>query len=317
MPINDPIPSPSDDNVTLIPPDESVDLPNPTADIDADDTAVINAQAAIEKDTIDWSEGFRKFQNYEVAAYFEKVSDDSLPMQSQKDYWMKLCTITEDDGLLKAVGKYLLFDRVLGADFSKLNEVYLLPPSEVANFNLGSKPKLKLYFVETNYLADSGRDVADGQIAGIRLVEFTADSIKKSEAIALGEKIRDTFNGFIWQKGKSNLSYSDPEKGYNIQILCDTKEGGLEVLGKALSIRDHEIENKRVNFKANEAPDEAYPDTQQEVQRLERSVKKGVKRPVCTVKLRAAFLYLDALVKPEVLYDNSGYYPNPYVTDSR
>ncbi|WP_055075032.1 hypothetical protein [Pseudanabaena sp. 'Roaring Creek'] len=314
MPINDPTPSPSDD-VTLIPPDESVDLPNPTDDIDADDTAVINAQAAIEKDTIDWSEGFRKFQNYEVAAYFEKVSDDSLPMQSQKDYWMKLCIITEDDGLLKAIGKYQLFDRVRGADFSKLNEVYLLPPSEAANIDLRGTPKLKLYFVETNYLTDSNRDIADGQIAGIRLVEFSAETIKKTDAIALGEKVRDAFKGFIWQKGKSNLSYSDPKKGYNLQILCDTKEGGIEVLTKVLSLREHEVENKRINFSGNDSPEEAYPETLEEIKRLEKTVKKRVKRPICTVKLRAAFLYVDGLIKPEVLYDNSGYYPSPYVTD--
>ncbi|TYQ29967.1 hypothetical protein [Pseudanabaena sp. UWO310] len=304
-----------ENDLTLIPSDEAIDLQSPIDNIDADDVAIINAQAVIEKSTLTWQQVFVKLHNFEVNAYFEKQNDDSLPLESQKDYFTQAVLMSEDDGGFAILGKDRLFTRIKGLDLSALNEVYLLPPSEVANINLRDKPKLKLYFVETNYLTDSGREIADGQIAGIRLVEFTSETIKRADGVALGEKIRDTFSGFIWQKGKGNLSYSDPEKGYNIQILYDTREGGLEVLTKVLSLRDHEVESKRITFNDNEAPTEAFPDTQQTVQRLEKSVKTRVRRPVCTVKLRAAFLYIDSLIKPEVLYDNSGYYPNPYVTD--
>jgi hypothetical protein len=294
------------DEPTLIPSDEPLELAVPTADIDADDTAVINAQAAIEKDTIDWAEGFRKFQNFEVAAYFERVSEDSLPMQSQKDYWSKMTTITEDDGIIKAIGKFMLFDRVRGSNLDALSEVYPLPLSTVANIGLRGKPQLSLYFVEVNYSLDSGRDIADGQIEGNRLMNYTTATLKESDLIALGEKIRDSFKDFLWEKGKNMLSYSDPENGYNLQILCRSKDGGLEVLTKVLALREHEVLTKRVNYKENSNPDEAYPDTQQQIEILGKNYKAGVKRPECTVKIRAAYLHIEGLLRPRVLYSASG-----------
>lgn len=275
-----------------------------------------NPQPQIEQKVVTLVEILKRLQNLTVEKFFEANPTDSPELAEQRQYFRDGLTIDlEADNAITADIKCRAMDRFIGLDSDRLNELYLLPPSEIVNINLGKKPKLKLYFVEVNYSTDLERDIADGQIAGIRLVEFDATSISRANAVALGEKIRDTFNGFIWQKGKHNLSYSDPEKGYNIQILCDTKDGGLEVLSKVLSLRDHEVENKRVYFKENNAPDEAFPDNKEEVQRLGRTIKKRVQRPICTVKLRAAFLYVDGIIKPEVLYDNSGYYPKPYVTD--
>ncbi len=300
---------------TLIPSDEPFEPILPTTDIDAEDTAVINAQAEIEKDTIDWAEGFRKFQNFEVTAYFEKVNEDSLPMQSQKDYWAKMTTITEDDGIIKAIGKFMLFDRVRGSNLEALSEVYTLPLSTVANIGLRGKPQLHLYFVEVNYLVDSGRNIADGQIAGIRLTEFSAETITKENIVSIGEKVRDLFKDFLWEKGKNMLSYSEPDKGYNLQILCQSKEGGLQVLSKVLSIRDDEIANKLVNYKANEVPDETYPDVSTELQRVGETIRSTTRRPEASVKLRVALLHIEGLIKPKVAYDNSGKYKNAYVVN--
>ena len=307
MPTNEP---------TLIPSDEPLELAVPTADIDADDTAVINAQAAIEKDTVDWAEGFRKFQNFEVAAYFERVNEDSLPMQSQKDYWSKMTTITEDDGIIKAIGKFMLFDRVRGSNLDALSEVYPLPLSTAANIDLRGKPQLHLYFVEANYLSDSDRRIADGQIGGIRLMDKTSQSLTLTELTTLGEKCRDLFNGFLWDKGKSMVSYSDPEKGYNLQILCQTKEGGVETLSKVLAIRDHEVIGKYVNFKENSEPEQAYPDIFSEVEILGKKYKTERRRPDASVKLRAALLFIDGLQKPKVLYDSSGKYREALVRNA-
>ncbi|MFM7858076.1 MAG: hypothetical protein ACKPCM_19895 [Pseudanabaena sp.] len=280
-------------------------------------TGTDNPQPQIEQKVVNLVEVINRLQNLAVEQFFTPVDSDSEALAEQRAYFKENLTIdVEADNIVTAFAKLYCLDRFVGLSEDKLNEVYLLPPSEVFNRNLGNKPKLKLYFVETNYSTDLERDIADGQIAGIRLVEYEANTITRANAVALGEKIRDTFNGFIWQKGKHNLTYTDPDKGYSLQFLCDTKEGGLEVLTKVLSLRDHEVENKRVNFKENNAPDEAYPDTKEEVERLGRTIKKRVKRPICTVKLRAAFLYVDGLIKPDVLYDNSGYYPSPYVTDA-
>jgi hypothetical protein len=294
----------------------SEQVPNPTPEQSAEilTSGTENPQPQIEQKITNLVEVLNRLQNLNVETFFAANPTDDSAIAEQRAYFKDgLMIDTEADNIGTAHVKLYAMNTFIG--ISGLNEVYLLPPSEVANIDLRGKPKLKLYFVETNYLSSSGREIADGQIAGIRLMEYTNESISRATAVSLGEKIRDAFNGFIWNKGKNNLSYSDPQKGYNIQILCESQQDGLDVLTKVLSLQEHEVENKRVKFSDSPAPTEAYPDTQQEVQRLGKTIKTRVKRPICTVKLRAAFLYIDGLIKPEVIYDNSGYYQAPYVTD--
>jgi hypothetical protein len=302
------------DDLTLIPSDETIDLPSPVDNIDADDIAIINAQAVIEKNTVTWQEALVKLHNFEVNAYFDKQNDDSLALQSQKEYFAETMLMSEDDGGVAILGKDRLFTRIKGADLSALAEVYTLPISEIANEGLRFKPQLHLYFVEINYLADSGRNIADGRIRGIRLMDFNPTTAKQSDVVALAERVRDVVgDGFEWKKGKSMLSYSDPSKGYNLQILCQTKDDGKEVLAKVLSIQNHEIVNKFVNFKENDEPEEAYPENRTDITILEKTVKTETQRPICTVKFRVAFLHINELVKPKVLFDVSGRYQNTVI----
>jgi hypothetical protein len=145
-------------------------------------------------------------------------------------------------------------------------------------------------------------------------MDFNPTTAKQSDVVALAERVRDVVgDGFEWKKGKSMLSYSDPSKGYNLQILCQTKDDGKEVLAKVLSIQNHEIVNKFVNFKENDEPEEAYPENRTDITILEKTVKTETQRPICTVKFRVAFLHINELVKPKVLFDVSGRYQNTVI----
>ena len=230
MPTNEP---------TLIPSDEPLELAVPTADIDADDTAVINAQAAIEKDTIDWAEGFRKFQNFEVAAYFERVSEDSLPMQSQKDYWSKMTTITEDDGIIKALGKFMLFDRVRGSnlDTKDLAKVYGIPIEEFGE-NVRYKPQITIKFIESE-INQQDTPVRNRKLVKRISFRLFGEYIPKNrgELGTLRQKIIDTFSGVSYLVSKDNTyTYRDLEKGYRMAIDAE-KDVFTELVTKVLSIQ--------------------------------------------------------------------------------
>lgn len=225
-------------DLTLIPSDEPLELVSPSTDIDEADAAIINAQAAIEKDTIDWSEGFRKFQNYEVAAYFEKVRDDSLPMQSQKDYWVKLCTITEEDGLLKAIGKYQLFDRLRGADFGDLAKVYGIPIEEFGE-KVRHKPQITLKFreLEINQEDLPVRDYKLVKEVSFRLLGNNIPE-SKDQLSELREKILNEFNEYSYEVSSSETyTYRDLNNGYRLAIDC-SRETFIQIATKCLAIQD-------------------------------------------------------------------------------
>ena len=276
-----------------------------------------NPQPQIEVKATNLIEVLNRLQNITVERFFANNPDDTTTIAEQRIYFKDALTIdVEADNIVTAFTKFYAMDRFQGLDADALNEVYTIPLSTVANIDLRGKPQLHLYFVEANYLSDSDRRIADGQIGGIRLMDKTSQSLTLTELTSLGEKCRDLFNSFLWNKGKSMVSYSDPEKGYNLQILCQTKEGGVETLSKVLAIRDHEVIGKYVNFKENSEPDQAYPDIFSEVEILDKKYKTERRRPEASVKLRAALLFIDGLQKPKVLYDSSGKYREALVRNA-
>ena len=315
------MPTPDIDNAP-----EEIDVPDqlPSADVvptpSPDQAAEVitsgtgNPQPQIEAKATNLIEVLNRLQNLTVETFFAANPTDDAAIAEQRIYFKDGLTIdTEADNLITAHTKLYAMNTFLAIDPDALEAVYTLPLSTAANMGMRGKPQLHLYFVEVNYSLDSGRDIADADIKGNRLMEYTTATLQESDLIAIGERTRDLFRDFLWEKGKSLLSYSDPERGYNLQILCRTKDGGMEMLTKVLAIREDEVVSRRINFKENNNPEETYPDTQQEIQLLGKTYKTGVRRPECTVKLKAAFLHIEGLIKPKVIYDNSGKYKTALV----
>ncbi len=299
--------STSADTVPTLTPDQSSETLTSGTD---------NPQPQIEAKATNLIEVLNRLQNLAVESFFAINTEDSTAIAEQRVYFKDALTIdVEADNLVTAFAKVYAMDRFQALDADALSEVYTIPLSTVANIGLRGKPQLHLYFVEVNYLSDSGRRIADGQITGIRLMDKTSETLTLIELTALGEKIRDLFKDFLWEKGKSLLTYSESAKGYNLQILCKTKEDGTEVLNKVLSVRDDEPVAKYINFKENLEPTEAYPQNSTEIDILGAKYKTEIRRAEATVKLRVALLHIEGLQKPKVLYDSSGKYKTALVRD--
>lgn len=292
-------------------------VPSPDAALETITVGNDNPAVQIEAKSVNLIEVFNRLQNLAADDFFAIDTTDNPVIAEQKAYFKDALKIdVEADSLISAFAKIYCLDRFKALDSDSLDAVYTIPDSTIANIDLRGKPQLDLYFVEVNYLTSLGREIVDGQIAGIRLMESSSQTLTESELVLLGEKIKDSFRDFLWVKGKNMLSYSDPDKGLNLQVLCQSKEGGIEVINKVLALRNFEIQNSRLNYKVNESPAEAYPVTPTLTEVLGKTVKSRLKRPEVSVKLRAAFLHIDGLVKPKVIYDNSGKYKNAYVSNS-
>ncbi|ELS32789.1 MULTISPECIES: hypothetical protein [Pseudanabaena] len=234
------------DDPTLIPSDETIDLPSPVDNIDADDVAIINAQAVIEKTTVTWQEAFVKLHNFEVNAYFDKQNDDSLALQSQKEYFAETMLMSEDDGGVAILAKDRLFTRVKGLDLSDLAKVYGVPIEQFGE-KVRFKPQICLKFREIEVNPD------DLPIRSTKLVKeisfrLLGDKIPQTrdDLNQIREKVLDTFGSVSWLVSREKTyTYRDLEKGYRLAIDTD-KDVFTDLVTKVLSIQDYTYDEQYV-----------------------------------------------------------------------
>jgi hypothetical protein len=196
-------------------------------------------------------------------------------------------------------------------------EIYSIPVSQV-NEGLRYKPQIHLHFVEPFRLVREGETPIDSQIKGIRLMGETNEGITKADALKYATKIKTLFgtgNGFTWQRGKNMFTYSDPVKGYNMQLLVISQAEGKRIVEQVLDIQSHTPDWKYAGYKENPEPLEAYPNNPANKTRLGKSTKQKRKRPVTTMNFQWAQLHVEGLPKPIVLYDKTGAYKSPLAHD--
>ena len=82
------------------------------------------------------------------------------------------------------------------------------------------KPQIFLYFKEDLDDVEEGYAPVEGKIS-FRLMNEDSESITRTKLTTIANKIKTEFgqgNGFTWKKGKEYYSYTDKEKGYQLQI---------------------------------------------------------------------------------------------------
>lgn len=170
-----------------------------------------------------------------------------------------------------------------------------------------SQPKLTLHFSEDDSDADQGYRPVIGEIS-FRLMNHSSTSLSKAEATAYGNKIKTAFGGstpFVWRKGKLMASYSDWEKGYQLQLLVPNDAEGRRVVEQVLDINSHTPDWKNYATKENGAASSAYPTVPPTQSILGKSTKLPRRRPTASVKFRYATLAIAGLSKRLCLYDST------------
>ncbi|MGK7958422.1 MAG: hypothetical protein AB4063_24660, partial [Crocosphaera sp.] len=145
-----------------------------------------------------------------------------------------------------------------------------------------------------------------------------SESITKAKLTTIANKIKTEFgvsNGYTWKKGKEYYSYTDKEKGYQLQILGFNEPEARQLINKVLDIQGHSFQGKRFRKAVNDDPTEAYPTIPPTQSILGESVKEPRIRPVATVRFQYAIANIWG--KPDLipLYDRTFKYLNALVTD--
>ena len=172
------------------------------------------------------------------------------------------------------------------------------------------KPQIMLYFQEDWQDVDHNYQPVTGEIS-FRLMNQETTSITNAEVTNWANKVKTNFGtgtGFVWKKGKEFTSYTDKEKGYQLQLLVRDLAEGKKVVEQVLDLQGHTPDWSKLNHLKNEAETIAFPTIPGNQTILGKSYKKPRKRPIADVRFQYAALNLHGFPKPIILYDKTGYY---------
>jgi hypothetical protein len=256
----------------------------------------------------------RQAVNRQVRFEFDDIDIDD-DISTPRGSLRVACLHTDKDSAMMMIIRLLLY-YVVVKGFG-CPEIYSIPLSQV-NEGLRYKPQIHLHFIEPFRLVQEGETPIDSQIKGIRLMGETNEGITQADALRYAQRIKTLFgagNGFTWKRGKNMFTYSDMEKGYNMQLLVFNLAEGKRIVEQVLDIQGHTPDWEKGNYKENLEPLQAFPAIPPRKNRLSKSVKQKRKRPVTTINFQWAQLHVEGLPKPVVLYDKSGAYKSPLVRD--
>lgn len=202
-----------------------------------------------------------------------------------------------------------------------IGTVYCFEPEKAQNRRF--KPHVVLFFQESkedfnNRLkTDKKASRGQGRIS-FRLMDKTSENLTILYATQLATQIKSKFGNppYEWNKGKLLFSYTDHDKGYQLQLLVNSEQEALRVIEQILDLQAHSVDRERIQQARNLAPEIAYDETPRKKTILGRIEEQPVRRKPCKVKFLYAQLFVEDKQDPVTLYDRSKRYRNPLVRDS-
>ena len=248
----------------------------------------------------------RRIHNKEARDYFADAAGDdiSTPRGSLK----QACLIKDTDTAVMTLMRLWLFEFTVGR--GRRLEVEALGGEErQLNYSVlrRTKPVINLFFLEDMNDVEPGYRRVEGRIS-FRLMNQTTSTISQSEANAYARKIKTAFggaNGFVWRKGRTLCSYSDWEKGYQLQLLCRNDSEGRRVVEQVLDIQSHTPQWENFDVKENASPSTSYPTIPPRETILGKSQRLPRRRPVADVRYQYSTLKIAGLSRRVVLHDRT------------
>jgi hypothetical protein len=255
----------------------------------------------------------RNAHNQQVRKEFSDIEiDDDINTARGS---LKLASLIDDkDTASMVLNRLILYHIIIKGDGE--SPYYSIPIDSIVE-TLRFKPQIELNFSQNVGEVQEAYYPVRSHIK-FRLMNETNTTITPVEAQNFAKKIKTLFgtsNGFKWHRGKGMFSYSDREKGYYLQLLVFDKAEGKKIVEQVLDIQSHTPDWKFSFYKENDEPLEAYPNTQVSKLIYGKSRKEIRKRPICFLYFRTAFLHIEGVQKPVILYDKTNYYKKALQSD--
>lgn len=247
-------------------------------------------------------------QNRIIREDFRDVGDDRWEpdISTDRGSLRVACTIKATDSAPLVLLRLILYYIVLRKAQDLQIPVYGMPVGAL-NAQRKYRPQVHLYFSQDALSVQKGDDPITGTISW-RIMDETSTTITRTKIETLANRIKSELgsgSGFVWRKGKKMVTYSDWDKGLQLQILGRTESEGERVIKKVLEVVGVSFDSKRCNLNKNKAEDERYPSTRKRENILGESIQLPRERPEVDVRFRYATLSLHGTKKPVHLYDKT------------
>lgn len=255
--------------------------------------------------------------NRSVREWFKDLGGENwdADIGTQRGSLRVACTHRDDDSIDTTLLRLLLFSHEVGEAKSLQAPVFAMPTSDTPA-RRGGRPKLTLFFKQ-GYRDPSDPGGRKEGVISFRIMDETSESLTNSKLVSIGNRIKTLFgagNGFVWHKGRKMCSYSDWSKGYQLQLLCRDKAEGRRVVEQVLDIQQHTPNWEYFNMVETEDELGKYPTNPGSKVLLGKSRRLKAQRPIVDVRFQYAHIALEELPHPILVYDRTGFYPNPIVS---
>jgi hypothetical protein len=250
--------------------------------------------------------------NQQVQLEFSDVEVDN-DLKAPRSSLKLACLIKDTDTSTMTLIRLFLYYVVIKG--YGIPEIYSVPIDTV--MQLKYKPQIHLHFEQNYRDVMNGDTPVDGQIK-FRIVNETSASLSNADALRYANKIKTIFgsgNGLSWAKGKDMFTYTDTAKGYKMQLLVQSETEGRRIVEKVLQVQDHAPDWQYANYKKNLEPTQAYPTAPPNTTIMGKTHRAYRRRRIVTVRFLTAFLHIQGLGKPVVLYDKTQHYKKALVHD--
>lgn len=260
----------------------------------------------------------RRTHNREVREAFSDLGiDDWEPnISGTRSSLRQACTIHDNDTSSMILMRQNLFFLTMRRARDYQAPIVGMPKESLDSIRK-YRPQICLFFKEDSEDVDPDYEPITGRIS-FRLMDEDSETITESKLKGLANKIKlelGANKGYIWKKGKHYFSYTDKNKGYQLQILALNEITAKDLIQKVLAIQNHNMENKRFNQNTNKDPTRAFPTIPPSIRILNETKKEPRRRPVGDVRFQYAIanIWGQAAVVP--LFDRTFTYPKALVTD--
>ena len=253
----------------------------------------------------------RRYYNREVRDWFDDVDVDDLDINVPRQSMATACRHLDEDSMIVTISRQMFFE-----DIRRRYSIAQTGIGETTfkqSVRRRTHPKITLYFLEDLNDVAEGYSPVDGQIS-VRLMEYDQGSITEPIARQFAVRIKSAFasgGGFVWKKGKTMCSYTDWEKGYQLQLLCRNETEGRRVTEQVLDIQNDSPDWANFNTKENAEPTQAYPTIPDRDRAYGETRRQPRRRPIADVRFQTALMNVIGVPQPIILSDRSGIYPNP------
>lgn len=177
-------------------------------------------------------------------------------------------------------------------------------------------PQVFLWFTQDKNEVPDGERALEGEIS-FKLVKYTSESITSEYIKSLAQRVKSKFGnsgGFVWNKGKTRVTYFDKSLGYDFRVNCRDEAEGYRIIEQVLDLQGHSPKEELFSVNEAKAPSKKYPDRPDRRLILGQTRRLPRRRPLARVRFRYALLHLWGVPQPVCLLDLTGRFAEPVIT---